>query len=218
MKAAGYYHNVKVNITPIDSNDISEENVEERLKPFAGVIVPGGFGKRGSDGKILAIKYCRTHKIPFFGICFGMQLACVEYAKNVKGYQHATSTEIDPDTPHPIIHQLSNQHEGMNLGGTLRLGLYDCNITPNTKTMLAYNADSISERHRHRYEFNNAYSDVFDGDFVISGINAETKLVEIVELKNHPWFIACQFHPEFVSRPYRPHPLFRDFIGASIKK
>ncbi|MDE7095786.1 MAG: gamma-glutamyl-gamma-aminobutyrate hydrolase family protein, partial [Anaeroplasmataceae bacterium] len=218
LKAAGYYHNVKVNITPIDSNEITEGNVEERLKPFAGVIVPGGFGKRGSDGKILAIKYCRTHQVPFFGICFGMQLACIEYAKNVKGYSQASSTEIDPNTPHPIIHQLSNQRMGMDMGGTLRLGLYDCTIKPNTKTMQAYHQEIVKERHRHRYEFNEAYLNVFDEDFVISGINADTNLVEIVEYKNHPWFIACQFHPEFASRPYRPHPLFRDFIGAVVKK
>lgn len=218
LKAAGYYHNVKVLITPIDSNGITEANVEELLKPFAGVIVPGGFGKRGSDGKILAIQYCRTHQVPFFGICFGMQLACIEYAKNVKGYTQASSTEIDPNTPHPIIHQLSNQHLGMDMGGTLRLGLYECALTPKTKTMQAYKVNTIQERHRHRYEFNNAFADVFDEDFVISGINSQTELVEIVELKNHPWFIACQFHPEFVSRPYRPHPLFRDFIGAAIHK
>ncbi|MDE6655444.1 MAG: CTP synthase, partial [Anaeroplasmataceae bacterium] len=218
LKAAGYYHNVKVNIVPIDSNEVNEENVEEQLKSFAGVIVPGGFGKRGSDGKILAIQYCRTHKIPFFGICFGMQLACIEYAKNAKGYQYASSTEIDPDTPHPIIHQLSNQHKDMDMGGTLRLGLYSCKLKSDTNTYKAYGAEYIQERHRHRYEFNSAFSDVFDDDFIISGINEETQLVEIIELRNHPWFVACQFHPEFVSRPYRPHPLFRDFIGASILK
>lgn len=218
LKAAGYYHNVKVCITPIDSNYVTEENVEALLKPYAGVIVPGGFGKRGSEGKIQAIQYCRTHQVPFFGICFGMQLACIEYARNVKGYLHASSTEIDPDTPHPIIHQLSNQHLGMDMGGTLRLGLYECALTSDTKTMQAYGKQIVYERHRHRYEFNNAFQDVFDETFIISGINPETKLVEVVELKNHPWFIACQFHPEFSSRPYRPHPLFRDFIGATINK
>ncbi len=218
LKAAGYYHNVKVQITPIDSNLVTKANVEELLGSYAGVIVPGGFGKRGSEGKILAIEYCRTHKVPFFGICFGMQLACIEYARNVKGYLQASSTEIDPDTPQPIIHQLSNQHQDMNIGGTLRLGLFDCKLQADSKTMLAYGTDIIHERHRHRYEFNNKFADVFDDDFIKSGINPETNLVEIVELKNHPWFIACQFHPEFVSRPYRPHPLFKDFIGAAIKK
>ncbi|MDE7263279.1 MAG: CTP synthase [Anaeroplasmataceae bacterium] len=218
LKAAGYFHNVKVQITPIDSDELNESNVNERLKPYAGIIVPGGFGKRGSIGKLATIMYCRTHKIPFLGICYGMQLACIEYAKNVKGYQQASSTEIDPDTPYPIIKELESQKKIENLGGTLRLGLYDCKIMPKTKTMLAYGKELIKERHRHRYEFNNAYEDVFDENFVRSGVNPETGLVEIVELKNHPWFIACQFHPEFVSRPYRPHPLFRDFIGATIKK
>ncbi|MDE7162195.1 MAG: gamma-glutamyl-gamma-aminobutyrate hydrolase family protein, partial [Anaeroplasmataceae bacterium] len=206
-----------VHITSIDSNDITKDNVIEKLQNYTGIIVPGGFGKRGSEGKILAIEYCRTHNIPFFGICFGMQLACIEYARNVKGYQEASSTEIDPETPQPVIHQLSNQHKGMDMGGTLRLGLYDCKLTPNTKTQEAYQKEAVSERHRHRFEFNNNYKDIFDGDFVISGINSETQLVEIVELKNHNWFIACQFHPEFSSRPYRPHPLFRDFIGAAKK-
>lgn len=218
LKAAGYFHNVKVLITPIDSNEINEENVVDKLNSFAGVIVPGGFGKRGSEGKILAIQYCRTHKVPFFGICFGMQLACIEYAKNVKGYSQASSTEIDPETPHPIIHQLSDQHKNMDMGGTLRLGLYQCDLAKDTKTYLAYGTDSITERHRHRYEFNNEYSSIFDDEFILSGRNPETNLVEIIELKSHPWFIACQFHPEFASRPYRPHPLFRDFIGAMIKK
>lgn len=218
LKAAGYFHNVKVNIVPVDSNEITEENYIEKLKSFDGILVPGGFGKRGSEGKILAIKYCREHQVPFFGICFGMQLACIEYARNVKGYTLASSTEMDPDTPQPIIHQLSNQCEGMDMGGTLRLGLYQCDIAKDTKTYFAYGTESVKERHRHRYEFNSDFADIFDGDFVVSGINPGTNLVEIIELKTHPWFIACQFHPEFASRPYRPHPLFRDFIGAAIKK
>lgn len=217
LRAAGYFHNVKVKIYPINSNDIYEENVEELLKPYAGIIVPGGFGKRGSNGKILAIQYARTNKVPYLGICFGMQLACIEYAKNVKGYIHASSTELDPDTPEPVVHLLTSQNLN-DLGGTLRLGLYDCVLTPNTRTALAYGKDVIQERHRHRYEFNNEFMNIFDDDFVVSGINVETNLVESVELKNHPWFVACQFHPEFASRPQRPHPLFRDFIGAAIKR
>ena len=215
LKAAGYYHKVKVQIVSLNSNEITEANYIEKLQNYAGVIIPGGFGKRGIEGKLLAIKYCRTHNVPLFGICLGMQLVCIEYAKNVKGYLEASSTEMNPDTSQPIIHQLSNQHAGMDVGGTLRLGLYDCELTPNTKTFKAYGKNTISERHRHRYEFNNAYQDVFDENLVISGLNKETQLVEIVELKNHKWFVACQFHPEFASRPYRPHPLFRDFIGAA---
>lgn len=218
LKAAGYFHNVKVKITPMDSAELNEMNITERLRPYDGVIVPGGFGKRGSDGKLVTIEYCRIHQIPFFGICFGMQLACIEYAKNVKGYSDASSTEIDPNTTHPIIKELENQKGIENLGGTLRLGLYDCELLDNSKTFQAYGKKIIKERHRHRYEFNNEFLDIFDNNFIRSGINPGTGLVEIIELKNHPWFIACQFHPEFVSRPYRPHPLFRDFIWAAIKR
>lgn len=217
LKSAGYYYNVKVQIALVDSNEINEQNVEEKLASYAGILVPGGFGKRGISGKILAIQYARTHQIPYFGICLGMQLVCIEYAKNVKGYTYACSTENDPNTPHPIIHQLSDQHEGIAMGGTLRLGLYDCQIEPNTKAFAAYGKTMISERHRHRYEFNSAFSDIFDDSFICSGRNPQTNLVEIVELKNHPWFVACQYHPEFISRPERPHPLFKEFIGHALK-
>lgn len=215
LKAAGYYHGIKVVIDHLDANDINTMNVEETLKGYAGIIVPGGFGKRGSEGKMLAIEYARTHHIPFFGICFGMQLVCVEYARHVKGYADANSTEIDPTTTHPIIDYLPDQYQGINLGGTLRLGLYDCQIEKDTKTFKAYQNTLIKERHRHRYEFNNEFKEIFDDDFIVSGVNPQTNLVEIVELKNHPWFVACQFHPEFLSRPYRPQPLFREFIGAA---
>ncbi len=217
LKSAGYYHNVRVKIDLLDSNEIYENNVEEKLSAYAGILVPGGFGKRGIAGKLLAIQYARTHQIPYFGICLGMQLVCIEYAKNVKGYLHACSTENNPDTPHPIIHQLRDQQDGMALGGTLRLGLYDCEIKKDSKAFAAYGKTLIAERHRHRYEFNSAFSDIFDDNFICSGWNPQTNLVEIVELKNHPWFIACQYHPEFVSRPERAHPLFREFIGAALK-
>ncbi len=217
LKSAGYYHNVRVKIDLLDSNEIYENNVEEKLSAYAGILVPGGFGKRGIAGKLLAIQYARTHQIPYFGICLGMQLVCIEYAKNVKGYLHACSTENNPDTPHPIIHQLRDQQDGMALGGTLRLGLYDCEIKKDSKAFAAYGKTLIAERHRHRYEFNSAFSDIFDDNFICSGWNPQTNLVEIVELKNHPWFIACQYHPEFVSRPERAHPLFREFIGAAVK-
>ncbi len=217
LKSAGYYHNVRVKIDLLDSNEIYENNVEEKLSAYAGILVPGGFGKRGIAGKLLAIQYARTHQIPYFGICLGMQLVCIEYAKNVKGYLHACSTENNPNTPHPIIHQLRDQQDGMALGGTLRLGLYDCEIKKDSKAFAAYGKTLIAERHRHRYEFNSAFSDIFDDNFICSGWNPQTNLVEIVELKNHPWFIACQYHPEFVSRPERAHPLFREFIGAALK-
>lgn len=217
LKSAGYYHNVRVKIDLLDSNEIYENNVEEKLSAYAGILVPGGFGKRGIAGKLLAIQYARTHQIPYFGICLGMQLVCIEYAKNVKGYLHACSTENNPDTPHPIIYQLRDQQDGMALGGTLRLGLYDCEIKKDSKAFAAYGKTLIAERHRHRYEFNSAFSDIFDDNFICSGWDPQTNLVEIVELKNHPWFIACQYHPEFVSRPERAHPLFREFIGAALK-
>ena len=217
LKSAGYYHNVRVKIDLLDSNEIYENNVEEKLSAYAGILVPGGFGKRGIAGKLLAIQYARTHQIPYFGICLGMQLVCIKYTKNVKGYLHACSTENNPDTPHPIIYQLRDQQDGMALGGTLRLGLYDCEIKKDSKAFAAYGKTLIAERHRHRYEFNSAFSDIFDDNFICSGWNPQTNLVEIVELKNHPWFIACQYHPEFVSRPERAHPLFREFIGAALK-
>ena len=146
-----------------------------------------------------------------------MQLACIEYARNVFGYTDANSTELDPDTKHPIIDLLTDQYDGIEMGGTLRLGLYDCHIALDTKTYEAYKELDIKERHRHRYEFNNEYKNIFSKDLIVSGRNLKANLVEIVELKSHPWFVACQFHPEFLSRPQRPHPLFRDFVGAAIK-
>ncbi len=218
LKAAGYYHGVKVNIVPLDANEITEANAAKILDGFSGILVPGGFGNRGTNGKLATIKYARINKIPFLGICFGMQLACIEYARNVKNLKDANSTELDAQTKNPIIDYLPNQYNGINMGGTLRLGLYDCQLTPNTKTALAYQQTLIKERHRHRYEFNNKFLNIFDDNFIVAGTNPQTDLVEIVELKNHPWFVACQFHPEFLSRPQRPHPLFREFIGAALNK
>lgn len=217
LKAAGYYHGVKVNIQYIDANEITKKNASELLVHMDGILVPGGFGLRASEGKIVAIEYARVHAIPFFGICFGMQLSCIEYARNVLGLESANSTELDPNTSYPIIDYLPNQYEGINMGGTLRLGLYDCHLAPNTKSLEAYGKIEIQERHRHRYEFNNKYLSIFDDEFIVSGVNPQTNLVEIVEHKNHPWFVACQFHPEFLSRPQRPHPLFREFIRAALK-
>lgn len=218
LKSAGYFHGKKININYVDANELNDENVKSKLQNCDGILVPGGFGKRASEGKISAIKYARINNIPFLGICFGMQLACIEYARNVFGYVDANSTELNPKTKYPIIDLLIDQYEGIEMGGTLRLGLYDCHITKNTKTYEAYKSSDIKERHRHRYEFNNNYEELFSKDLIVSGRNKKQNLVEIVELKSHPWFVACQFHPEFLSRPQRPHPLFRDFIGAAIKE
>lgn len=217
LKHAGYYFHKHVIINHIDSDTIDKNNVEELLKDTDAILIPGGFGIRGTEGKMLAIKYARLNNIPLLGICYGMQLACIEYAKNVFGYADANTTEIDPDTTHPIIDYLPDQYEGINLGGTLRLGLYDCQINKDTLTYKYYQNENIKERHRHRYEFNNEYLNIFTKDLIVSGINPQTNLVEIVELKNHPFFICSQFHPEFLSRPNRPHPLFIGLIENAIK-
>ena len=217
LKHAGYYFGKKVIINPIDSTKINDDNYIEILKENDGILVPGGFGERGTYGKLLAIKYARENKIPLLGICYGMHLACIEYARNVFGYEDANTTEIAPNTTHPIIDYLPGQYEGINLGGTLRLGLYDCKLTDNTITKHYYQKDLIKERHRHRYEFNNNFLELFSKDLIISGINPQANLVEIVELKGHPYFVCCQFHPEFLSRPNRPHPLFIGLIENAIK-
>ncbi|MCR5349965.1 MAG: CTP synthase [Acholeplasmatales bacterium] len=218
LKSAGYHFYKKINIDYVDSTLINDDTVEKILKPYDGIIIPGGFGDRGIEGMLSTIKYARINNVPLFGICLGMQLICIEYARNVIGYKDANSTEFDKDTTHPIIDFLENQYSDIDKGGTLRLGLYDCHlISDKTKTYAAYKNIDIRERHRHRYEFNNEFIEVLNKDLVITGKNLDKDLVEIVELKTHPWFIGCQFHPEFLSRPQRPHPLFRDFIGASIE-
>ena len=217
LKAAGYYFYKKINIEYIDSCLIDNKNVKDKLNDLDGIIIPGGFGDRGIEGMLEVIKYARINNIPLFGICLGMQLICIEYARNVIGYKDANSGEFDKFTTHNIIDYLENQYDGINIGGTLRLGLYDCHIEKkDTNTYKAYKLEDIKERHRHRYEFNNKFLEIFNKDLIITGKNIKGNLVEIVELKNHPWFLGCQFHPEFLSRPQRPHPLFRDFIEASI--
>ncbi|MDY6431041.1 MAG: CTP synthase [Bacilli bacterium] len=219
LKSAGYYFNSKVEIKWIKAMDLNESNYEDLLKDADGILVPGGFGTRGTEGKKLAIKYARTRLVPFLGICLGMQLAAVEFAENVLNLKEANSTEFNLTSPYPIIDILKNQYSGIDMGGTLRLGSYDCKIE--NKSSLAYKCyqkDLIRERHRHRYEFNNEYRDLFNSKGMLtSGINPEQNLVEIIELKDHPFFIACQFHPEFTSRPTRPNPLFREFISSSLK-
>ncbi len=220
LKHAGYKYNTKVNINWIDSENLESDNVnlKEIFKNSKGILVPGGFGTRGTDGKIKAINYARTNKIPFLGICLGMQLAVIEFAQNVLKLEDATSTEFNPVCKNPVIDLMADQKAVSNMGGTLRLGNYECTLVPNTLASKIYKEDKILERHRHRYEFNNKYKEQLeDKGMIFSGINEANNLVEIIELKDHPHFIASQFHPEFKSRPTRPHPLFDSFIKASIK-
>jgi len=204
---------VKLNVLWVNS-----ENVEEELLHEAdGILVPGGFGERGIEGKIKAINYGRLSKKPTFGICLGMQLMCVEFARNVLNLKGANSTEFDPNTPHPVIDIMEEQKQIEELGGTMRLGAYPCVLKEGTKVREIYKREVIYERHRHRYEFNNAYREVFERNgFVISGLSPDGRLMEVVELRDHPWFIGCQFHPEFKSKPFDPHPLFVSFIKACI--
>ena len=218
LKHAGYKYNTKINIKWVNSEELEKDiDLKEIFKNTKGIIVPGGFGSRGIEGKIKAINYARCNKIPFLGICLGMQLAVIEFARNVLNLD-ATSTEFDTTTSNPVIDLMADQKSISNMGGTLRLGNYECSIVKDTLASKLYKSDKILERHRHRYEFNNAYrEELSKNGLIISGINEINNLVEIVELKDHPYFIACQFHPEFKSRPTRPHPLFDGFIKASVK-
>ena len=219
LKHAGYALGKKVKIDWISAEDLTESNCIQRLKDHDGILVPGGFGLRAIEGKILAIKYARINKIPFLGICLGMQLCAIEFARNVLNLKDASSTEFDENTTNPIITILDDQEHIVNKGGTLRLGLYDCNLKENSKARQLYKSENIRERHRHRYEFNNKYLDLFEKNGLkATGINPERNLVEILELSDHPFFIASQFHPEFLSRPNRCHPLFYGFIESAIKK
>ena len=218
LRHAGYDYDSDVSIKWVNAENVTEETLQEELKDVDGILVPGGFGDRGIEGKIWAINYARTHNVPFFGICLGMQLASVEFARNVLGLQGAHSSEIDPYTEAPIIDLLPEQKDIEEMGGTLRLGLYPCKVIEGSKAYEAYKDSLIYARHRHRYEFNNEYRKAMEEEgFIFSGLSPDGRLVEMVELADHPWFVACQFHPEFQSRPTHSEPLFREFIGASIK-
>lgn len=218
LKAGGIANNAEVIIDWVNSEHLNENNVSERLNSADGVLVPGGFGDRGIEGKIIAIKYARENNIPFLGICLGMQLAVVEFARNVCGLKGANSSELNPDTNYPVIDIMPDQKEIDQKGGTMRLGLYPCKILESSKAYLCYHEELIYERHRHRYELNNEYRDILkEKGMIISGISPDGRLVEMIELPNHKWFVAGQFHPEFKSRPNRPHPLFREFIRAAVK-
>ncbi|NQT83154.1 CTP synthase [bacterium] len=216
---SGISNDCKVNVLRVDSEKIEKRGPDDLLKQAHGVLVPGGFGQRGIEGKIAAIGYARVNRIPFLGICLGMQCAVIEFAKNVCDLPNANSTEFDPETPHPVISLLSEQREVVHLGGTMRLGAYPCVIKPGTKTFGAYQQDSISERHRHRYEMNFECHQVLEQNgLLLTGTSPDGKLAEIVELADHPWFVACQFHPEFKSKPTAAHPLFRGLVRAAMER
>ena len=219
LKHAGFNNNYKIKINWVNSEELEKvDNLKEVFKNSSGILVPGGFGSRGIEGKIKAINYARVNKIPFLGICLGMQLAVIEFARNICNLPNASSTEFNEICTDPVIDLMTEQKGIKNMGGTLRLGNYDCTLTKGTLAYNDYKQDIIQERHRHRYEFNNKYKDLLEKNgMVFSGLNEKTNLVEIIELKDHPHFIACQFHPEFKSRPTRPHPLFNSFIKESIK-
>jgi len=225
----GIPNNCRVNLEFIDSETVNENNAKEMLADVDGILVPGGFGSRGIEGKIFATKYARENKIPFFGICLGMQIAVIEFARNVAGMNGAHSSEFDEKTPFPVIYlmlqwydektkTIQKRNVDSDKGGSMRLGAYSCNIKKDTFSFKAYGVSDISERHRHRYEFNNQFKEKLEENgLIISGTSPNGELVEIVEINDHPWFVGCQFHPEFKSRPMNPHPLFKDFIKASLK-
>lgn len=219
LEHAGLENDVKVNIKWIQSEKLEQKDIDLH-KVFAdtdGILVPGGFGERGTEGKIIAAKFARENKIPFLGVCLGMQCAIIDFARNVCGMKGADSTEFTPDTPYPIIDINPAHDNSVKLGGTMRLGSYTCKIKPGTKAHEIYGKDSVKERHRHRYEVNNKYKDVLEQNgLIISGISEEDDTIEIMELKDHPWFMGVQFHPEFKSRPNRPHPLFVDFLKVAL--
>jgi len=215
----GIANEVAVNLRYIDAEELEKEGAAPFLEGVHGLMVPGGFGVRGIEGKIEAIRYVREEGIPFFGICLGMQCAVIEFARNRLGLEGANSSEFDDQSPHPVIDLMEEQEEVTEKGGTMRLGSYPCRITEGSRAHRAYGESEIHERHRHRYEFNNSYRQLFtDAGMLQTGIFPGRGLVEIVELPSHPWFLACQFHPEFKSRPWMPHPLFRELVGAAVKR
>ncbi|MBP9855527.1 MAG: CTP synthase, partial [Candidatus Omnitrophica bacterium] len=214
---AGIAHDTRVNIIKIDSEDLEKNKKIKALENVQGILIPGGFGDRGIEGKINAVQYARENKIPYFGICLGMQIACIEFARNVCNLKGANSTEFNKTTKYPIISLLEEQKDVKELGATMRLGAYPCNINKKSLAYKAYGKDLISERHRHRYEFNNDFREQFIKEGMqFSGMNSQHGLVEVIELTDHPWFVACQFHPEFKSKPDRAHPLFAAFIEAAL--
>jgi CTP synthase len=216
---AGMAYQAQIRVGRIQSELIETEGPERLLSGYDGILVPGGFGERGIEGKIEAIRWARERRIPFFGICLGLQCAVIEFARNVVRLSGANSTEFDKDSPYPVICLLDEQKNITDKGGTMRLGAQPARLAPETRAHEAYDQDNISERHRHRYEFNNVFRQQFAANgMVFSGTSQENSLVEIIELQDHPWFVAVQYHPEFKSKPTHPHPLFAGFIAAAIKR
>ena len=219
LRHAGYVSKAEVEIGWVQSEDITDANAAVLLGEYDGILVPGGFGDRGIEGKISAIRYARENDVPYFGICLGMQLAVIEFARNVCGLTGAFSTEFDANTPYPVIDIMAEQKEIDKLGGTMRLGSYPCQLKEGTKAHSAYGVSDINERHRHRFEVNNEYRQCLESKgMTISGLSPNQMLCEIVELSDKKWFVGCQFHPEFKSRPNKVHPLFRDFVAAALQK
>jgi CTP synthase len=216
LKHGGFHHGVDVQIRWVSSDDVDEGDAAELLRDVHGIVVPGGFGWRGVEGKLEVVRHAREQRIPFLGLCLGLQCAVIEFARNVCGLEGANSSEFDPATPHPVIDLLPEQKDVTDLGGSMRLGAQPCHIVPGTRAERVYGEPVVYERHRHRYEVNPAYHEVLSGKgLVFSGLSPDGRLVEIIELEDHPFFMAGQFHPELRSRPTRPHPLFRDFVGAT---
>ena len=221
LQHGGIAHRARVRVKWIQADDLAgpETDVDAAFAGVQGILVPGGFGNRGIEGKMIAARYAREHGVPYLGICLGMQTAVMEFARDVCGMEDASSTEFDPDTPYPVIDIMEEQKGLEQTGGTMRLGAYRCRLAPDSLLHALYGADEIFERHRHRYEFNNAYIEAFTAHGLrVAGVNPERNLVEAVELVEHPWFVGVQFHPEFKSRPNRPHPLFTGLIGAAIRR
>ena len=219
LNHGGYANNININIKWVNASNVNENNVSEILGDVDGILVPGGFGDRGIEGKISSIKYARENKIPFLGICLGMQCAVIEFGRNVLGFKDASSSEFNKDSSHKVIDIMERQLDVYDLGGTMRLGAYECLLDKEGKAFEAYKSEIIKERHRHRYEFNNEFREIFiKNGMILTGINKENNLVEIVEIKNHPWFVAVQFHPELKSKPNKPHPLFVEFVKHSKEK
>jgi CTP synthase len=215
---AGIAHEAAVKVRKVSAEQVAGEGPETLLRGVHGVLVPGGFGERGFEGKIRTIRHAREKGIPFFGICYGLQAAVVDFARHVAGIPDATTAEYAPDAKNAVVSLMEEQKAVADIGGTMRLGAFDCTLREGTLAHRAYGKRVISERHRHRYELNNAYrSRLAEAGLVMAGVNEKLDLVEIIELREHPWFVAVQFHPEFKTRPMEPHPLFRDFVGAALR-